>query len=102
MTFIKQLNQFCEQEEPEDALDFVYVTIDNLFRDDRFQDVDRILSCIELDKINHHVVMLGLVSITRAGKNKISVRDDFIDDVRKKMLETRSEEEVNSLLKGIE
>jgi hypothetical protein len=89
------------EDEPEDALDLVYQSIDRWMRGDRFDIVKEVLALADPNPLPL-VVALAYVSITRPAHESLSeARAGYISRVRERMMRT-DPDDIEELLSGLE
>ncbi len=82
------------------ALDVMYDAVDEQLLDGNIDLVDKWMMEIDLNRINI-ALMLGILTITKPFKEKLSARKDFYLKVRDKIIETDAER-CDKLLIGLE
>ena len=90
-----------EQIYADQKLDILYLWIDTLLLAGRFEEVDRILAAVDVERLRT-AVLLGYLTITFAAKHMLDNRDAFYERVRKRVVETEPAKDVPGLLGGLE
>lgn len=67
---------------PDDALDVIYDTLDDLIIAGEYDFVDNIISRIDVTKYSLHL-LLGVASVTYYAAERLPLRTAFVDKVKK-------------------
>ena len=89
----------CEAGSTDTAIDVLFKNIDSMSRNGEFEECDRLLLEIDLDKLNTSL-MVALLSITLAAKNQLPQRVQVIAAIKSRLQET-DPDRVENLLKRL-
>jgi len=99
-------NLYCEDKE-EEAIDWIFEIFDDLFLEEKFKEADKLLFYIKrhfLHKLSSNMIV-GLLSITLAAKDKMGYRFAFVlearDAITKYLGEEYGSERVNKIMNGL-
>lgn len=81
-------------------IDFIFESVDELLREDRYDLIDQFLIEISHFPLSEDVI-IALLTITLTAKNKLSHREHFYMEQYKRLLGLKSKEELERLLIGL-
>lgn len=82
------------------AIDVLFERMDDLFLEGKFQEADRILSSVDVEKLDENL-MVGFLTITFAAKEHLNNRDALYQHIEDKLRQTLTPGELSSLLQGL-
>jgi hypothetical protein len=82
------------------AIDILFEHMDDLFLEGRFQEADKILSLVDVEKLDENL-MVGFLTITSAAKDHLNNRDALYRQIEDRLGQKLTPGELNSLLQGL-
>jgi len=82
------------------AIDVVFDNIDNLCCEQRFEEIDEILSKVDLDRLDENLIV-AFLTISFGAKNYIKQRASFYEKAEFKLLEAKDPDVVKQILNGL-
>jgi hypothetical protein len=83
------------------AIDVVFDNIDNLCCEQKFEEIDEILSKADLDRLDENLIV-AFLTISFGAKNYIKQRASFYEKAKLKLLGSENENVVKEILNGLE
>lgn len=83
-SFLEVIYEYIENSEIEEAGDLLLERIDESFERDKFFEVDELISKIDIGKLNS-TLMVGLLSFTYAGKDKLKNHSIMVSKIEEKL-----------------
>lgn len=80
---IEEIYKLVELQEYDEACDILYQDMDSMFLDGEFDQCNEMLKLINLDKLDINL-LVGLLSITYAAKDKLPYRDNLYNKIQQK------------------
>lgn len=81
---LSKLYALVEANKPRGAMDYLLATVDDAFHEGRFEFVDALLYCVQLDRLNLSLE-LALLGFTQPAKTKLSHRADLVSIIEKRV-----------------
>jgi len=97
---LAQIYELVASNKTDDAMDLLYDVVDDLLSSDSFSLCDRMLTNIELGRMNADL-MIGALSITLPAKSSLPARTKFLERVEQELARTLLPGDVVELLRGL-
>lgn len=99
-TFLRGLEKRVAQGRVDNALDVLYDRVDDLLLEGAFNTCNALLACVDVER-SDETLLLGILTITHAARERLPRRAEFFRQVRGRILRT-SPNEAEGLLQGLE
>jgi hypothetical protein len=87
----------CEEQKIDQALDEVFERIDGLLSASRFEECDRLLDQVDVNRLNSHL-LVGFLTITAAARHKLTARERLYTRVAQALRRLKGEQYAAQLL----